>query len=80
MGILAGGPLALATTQAVAIALRHAPVSIQPRDLLTFLVMATVLEIVGVAAMVGSAWRAAGADPHERVARRVIGSVFDVPV
>jgi ABC-type antimicrobial peptide transport system permease subunit len=62
-GIAAGAPLALAGTQAVARVLRHAPVSIQPKDPLTFVAVASVLGLVGIAAMLRPAWRAAGADP-----------------
>jgi len=43
--------------------LRHAPVSIQPKDPLTFLAVASALGLVGIAAMLRPAWRAAGADP-----------------
>jgi len=62
-GIAAGAPLALAGTQAVAMVMRHAPVSIQPKDPLTFVVVASVLALAGIAAMLRPAWRAAGADP-----------------
>jgi hypothetical protein len=62
-GIGAGAPLALAGTQAVATVLRHAPVSIQPKDPLTFAGVASVLGLVGIAAMLRPAWRASTADP-----------------
>lgn len=62
-GVGIGAPLALIGTQAVAAVLRHAPVSIQPRDPLTFLAVASVLGLVGLAAMLRPAWRAATADP-----------------
>ena len=62
-GIAAGTPLALAGTQAVATVLRHAPVSIQPKDPLTFVAVATLLGLVGIAATLRPAWRAGAADP-----------------
>jgi predicted permease len=62
-GIGVGTPLAYVGTQAVATVLRHAPVSFQPKDPLTFLAVASVLELVGFAAMLRPAWRAATADP-----------------
>lgn len=62
-GIGVGTPLALVGTQAVATVLRHAPVSIHPKDPLTFLGVASVLWLIGFAAMLRPAWRAAMADP-----------------
>ena len=62
-GIGVGTPLALVAAQAVATVLRHAPVSIQPKDPVTFLGVASVLGLVGFAAMLRPAWRAAAADP-----------------
>lgn len=62
-GIGIGMPLAVAGAQAVAIVLRNAPVPIQPKDPLTFAAVASALGLVGVAAMLRPAWRAATADP-----------------
>jgi ABC-type antimicrobial peptide transport system permease subunit len=62
-GIGVGIPLALLGAQAVSTVLRNAPVSIQPRDPLTFLVMTSVLWLIGFAAMLRPASRAAAADP-----------------
>ena len=58
-----GIPLALVGSQAVSTVLRNAPVSIQPRDPLTLLVMTSALWIIGFAAMLRPATRAAAADP-----------------
>ncbi len=62
-GIGVGTPLALVGAQAVATVLRHAPVSIQPKDPVTFLGVASLVGLVGFAAMLRPAWRAAAADP-----------------
>jgi predicted permease len=62
-GIAIGAPLALLGTQAASTVLRHAPISIQPRDPITFLGVACVLGLAGMAAMLRPAWRAATADP-----------------
>jgi putative ABC transport system permease protein len=62
-GIGIGTPLAMVGTQAVAAVLRHAPVSIQPKEPLTFVVVASALGLVGFAATLRPAWRSATADP-----------------
>ena len=62
-GIGVGTPLALVGTHAVATVLRHSPVAIQPKDPVTFLGVASLLGLVGCAAMLRPAWRAAAADP-----------------
>ena len=63
VGILAGMPIAFGGAEAVAILLRNAPVSIQPKDPLTFLGVASLLVFAGIAAMLRPAWRAATSDP-----------------
>jgi predicted permease len=62
-GIGAGILLAFVAAQAVATVLRHAPVSIQPKDPFAFLGVASALGLVAFAAMLRPAWRAAAADP-----------------
>lgn len=62
-GIAAGIAMAVLAAQAVAIVLRHAPVSIHPTDPIAFIAVAAALGIVAIAAMLRPAWRAAAADP-----------------
>lgn len=62
-GIGAGILAAFVAAQAVATVLRHAPVSIQPKDPVAFLGVASVLGLIAFAAMLRPAWRAAAADP-----------------
>src|SRR5579872_328082 len=62
-GIGAGILLALVAAQAVATVLRHAPVSIQPKDPIAFFGVSSALGLIAFAAMLRPAWRAAAADP-----------------
>ncbi len=64
-GMGVGILFAFLAAQAVATVLRHAPVSIQPKDPLAFFAVATLLGLIAFAAMLRPAWRAAAADPMD---------------
>lgn len=62
-GLGFGMLLAMVAAQGVATILRHAPVSIQPKDPTTFIGVAAGLGLVAIAAMLRPASRAAATDP-----------------